>query len=181
MQNQKNNKGFLKGQAAMEYLMTYGLALFIIIIVLALIASYLPKLIQTPENCMFTQPGLTCSKQIIYYDAVNKIDMVTFKFENQQGQAIDLKGIVCTTMPATSINKTFVIDKGGLTSRLSAGQVIDTTVPCYEADGKPTELGKGSPFKGSIAVVYTGAEDPEGAPSRVAIATLTGTVIEGEG
>jgi hypothetical protein len=52
-------KGQRKGQAVMEYLITYGLALFVILIVLAiLVAVVLPQL-KAPESCQFSQPGFS--------------------------------------------------------------------------------------------------------------------------
>ena len=52
-----------RGRAAMEYLMTYGWAILVIVIVITILAFYLPQLIKTPEGCLFSQPGFSCSDQ----------------------------------------------------------------------------------------------------------------------
>jgi hypothetical protein len=50
---------FRKGQAAMEYLMTYGWAILVIVIVLAALLYLGVFNVQPPETCMFS-PGLSC-------------------------------------------------------------------------------------------------------------------------
>ncbi|MCX6777790.1 MAG: hypothetical protein NT157_02800, partial [Candidatus Micrarchaeota archaeon] len=50
---------FRKGQAAMEYLMTYGWAILVIVIVLAALLYLGVFNVRPPEICTFS-PGITC-------------------------------------------------------------------------------------------------------------------------
>ena len=51
--DKQNKLKDLKGQAMMEYLMTYGFAILVIVVILAALAFYILPLIGTPESCLF--------------------------------------------------------------------------------------------------------------------------------
>ena len=178
------NSRSLKGQAAMEYLMTYGLALFVIVIVLALLAFFLPSLIKTPSSCLFSQQGFGCSKHIIVYDKANGIDRVIFSLDNNAGQAIKLEKIVCTNAGAGEITKELITSVGDEVPSdkrdMSAGTSKQFNVPCKDKNKNPISIGPNADFKGYVAFTYKYADDLEGAPSRVAIATVTGQVVESD-
>ena len=57
----KNKK---KGQAAMEYLMTYGWALLVIVIVLALLLIILGGYLQGTPSCVFEEAGFVCNEPV---------------------------------------------------------------------------------------------------------------------
>ena len=85
--------GFKRGQAAMEYLMTYGWAILVIVIVLAalLYLGVFNLASKTPDICNF-QTGLSCKSTYV----VNPATM-TVNFINGYQRTITVVGTYCTT------------------------------------------------------------------------------------
>lgn len=178
------NKGYLRGQAAMEYLMTYGLALFVIVIVLALLAFFLPSLIKVPSSCMFSQQGLGCSKHVIVYDSGMGGNRVVFGLENNLGQSIILEKIVCTSVPSGEITKQLIssigddVPEGSV--KINSGTSKEFSVPCKDKNGELLTNGPNTDFKGYVAFTYKYVDDLADAPARIAIASVTGQVVESD-
>lgn len=182
--------GSRKGQAMMEYLMTYGLALFVILVVLAiLVAVVLPNL-QAPEACQFTQPGFTCNQRphAIVADANGDVK-VLFQLDNAQGKTVNVENILCTTSPIGNIRKNdveaFGVAVPPLEQEMTAGQsksvgdaasAITPVIWCIDESGTTLQLAATTNFRGSLAIVYRFTDDVPGAPSRLAVATLSGNV-----
>ncbi|NYZ77328.1 hypothetical protein H0O02_03360 [Candidatus Micrarchaeota archaeon] len=181
------NASSRKGQAAMEYLMTYGWAILVIVIVLAILAFYLPTLIKTPESCLFSQPGFSCDvkKPVIVSESGTNEVYVIMRLDNQQAQGIIVKGIICTTAAAAEIDKSKAYAITGLPPVPSGGNVEFTStllgqkVYCID-DKTPANRVVAVPnadFRGTIGILYSYVNEVEGAPDRLATATLTGTVL----
>ncbi len=177
-------KGNMRGQAVMEYLITYGLALFVILIVLAiLVAVVLPQL-KAPESCQFTQPGFGCStkQHVIVSDTANNNAVTAIvQLDNQQGRGINLYGVLCSSDVAGNINSGTFTTAGSYVdttvTAMNAGASTPLTLKCVGLDGQRVSLAPGSTFKGSIAVLY-GYQDEvlaPGVPHRLAVATITGS------
>ncbi|MEM4360139.1 MAG: hypothetical protein QXT45_06385 [Candidatus Bilamarchaeaceae archaeon] len=173
----------LRGQAAMEYLMTYGWAILIIVVVLAILAFYLPQLLKPAETCIFLQQDFTCMQEnippSIYSSKTDGSIKITFRLGNQAGQAVVIKSVVCTNMPTGDITKDY-IRQGQLSSpaQVNSGATKQFTLGCFDRSGRPLYLSPGSSFMGSIAIEYNYLNDLEGAPTRTAIATVSGPVVE---
>lgn len=180
--------GYKKGQAVMEYLITYGLALFVILIVLAILVAVVLPSLQAPETCQFTQPGFGCSakKHVLVADSSNNV-RILFQLDNQQGKTVDILDVMCTSAAPGNVRKSdldpadpsaFVEQMAAGTSRTFGGSESDLTaeVPCYDEQGTQLTLTAGSSFKGALAVVYKFHEDVPSAPTRLAVATVTGNV-----
>jgi hypothetical protein len=183
-------KGRKKGQAVMEYLITYGLALFVILIVLAILVAVVLPSLRAPETCQFTQPGFTCNARphAIVADASDEVNIL-FQLDNGQGRAITLTGISCHTTSPGNIRKSDVKDLDP-PMLMAAGQSLtfggadsdlSDEVPCLEepdASGtrSPTVLSANSNYKGAIAITYRFQNDVPSAPERLAVATVTGAV-----
>jgi len=181
----KNKNGhYMRGQAAMEYLMTYGLALFVIVIVLALLAFFLPSLIKVPSSCMFSQQGLGCSKHMIVYDKTISGNKVVFSLENNLGQTIVLERVLCTNVPSGEITKDLLSRIGGqipdAQKNMASGTTKEFSVPCKDKTGVLLTNGPNSDFKGYVAITYKYSDDLADAPARIAIASLTGQVVESD-
>ncbi len=189
----KINGGYKKGQAVMEYLITYGLALFVILIVLAILVAVVLPSLQAPETCQFTQPGFSCStKKHVLVSDVNNDVKVLFQLDNNQGRGIIVTGFICSTATGANIRKTdidgYMADNSyTIDQELSAGQTMTFGAPvsggqmhfpnevwCVDEGGNRLSLTPGSAFKGSIAVMYNFQDDVPGAPARLAVATVTG-------
>lgn len=174
----------------MEYLMTYGLALFVILIVLAiLVAVVLPNL-QAPEACQFTQPGFTCNQKphALVADSSNNVRML-FQLDNSQGKSVLVENILCTTAPTGNIRKsdveTFGVSVLPAQQEMTAGESksigdaasdITAAVACTDENGDALQLAPTTNFRGSLAIVYRFSDDVPGAPSRLAVATVSGNV-----
>lgn len=177
MEIKKMLSGKMKGQAIMEYFMTYGVALFVILIVLALIISNIDKIIKPPEACTFTQPGFSCNQKthaIVSDPNTNVVD-ARFQLDNAQGSGVVIKGILCINEGVGNIQKS-QIQPLGTEIKLNAGQSKEFTVICKTADGSDLTLSPSSNFKGSLAFLYKFQNDISNAPDRIAIASLTGNV-----
>ena len=170
----------LKGQAAMEYLMTYGWAILVIVIVLAVLLFLNP--FKAPETCLFQQPGFSCSEvlPIVYTDGGQTF--VSMKLANKLGQNVKIHEVVCTTASIGDVKEsTFDGVEFDPAKPVGAGASGDfsgpNTVPCVGADGNTQlNLNQNSQFKGVIAVWYNYDNDPEDI-HRQAFATLVTTVL----
>lgn len=174
-----------KGQAAMEYLMTYGWAILVIVIVLAILAFYLPQLVRTPESCVFTQPGFSCQerKPVIVSDADDNGVGIAFQLDNQQGQQVEVDYVLCTTAAPGDITlDVFEDEADAFDQPIAAGGSaqfgIGNRIPCYDPEGREVVLSPNSEFRGHLVIWYNYANEVPGAPLRKATAVLTGGVLE---
>lgn len=179
-----------KGQAAMEYLMTYGWAILVIVIVLAVLLFLNP--FKAPETCLFQQPGFSCSESLpqVYTKTDNGVTntYIAMSLYNKLGQTVKVHQIVCTTAAIGDVTETTFSAKGWLASDpvngdpISAGaskKFTGTEVECLNANGDPLSLGENAQFKGVISVWYNYENDPDPAIHRQASATLVSTVLKG--
>ncbi|MFH0885348.1 MAG: hypothetical protein V1861_06580 [Candidatus Micrarchaeota archaeon] len=184
----KSGKSF-KGQAVMEYLITYGLALFVILIVLAILVAVVLPSLKAPETCQFTQPGFTCNQKphTLVADTSNNVRLL-YQLDNTQGKSVLVSGVLCSVAPAGNVRKSDV-ESNGVTLTparpMAAGESVtmggpnaDVTdeIECQNEDGTTTKLAPNSNFRGTLGIVYRFAEDQPDAPDRLAIATVTGSV-----
>lgn len=173
---------YKKGQAMMEYLMTYGLAILIIVIVLAILAFFIPQWIRAPETCLFSSAGFSCSEErhAIYFNETQDTVRVRFRLDNQQAEAIILKRAVCTNMPIGDISKDFI--EGGSYSDIGGNRTISAggseliNVPCVDRDGNGIILSPNSDFRGALAIEYN-YQDDLSPVARTATATISGPVL----
>jgi hypothetical protein len=90
-----------KGQAAMEYLMTYGwalLALVIVIIALMATGAFNPSYL-IAEECTL-QPDLSCGGHLLYLDT-GGTPILKFRVNNGLGYNIRISDIMVTTSDGT--------------------------------------------------------------------------------
>ncbi len=80
----------MKGQAAMEYLMTYGWALLVIVIVIAILLIINP--FSAPQGCRFDDLAFSCSNPV-----VDQGGSLSVAITNGQNTAITHVNIGCTT------------------------------------------------------------------------------------
>ncbi|HSB47319.1 MAG TPA: hypothetical protein VLD37_04840 [Candidatus Bilamarchaeum sp.] len=187
-----------KGQAIMEYLITYGLALFVILIVLAILVAVVLPSLKAPEACQFTQPGFTCNSKphAIVADSGNNIRLL-FQVDNVQGKSVKVLGFLCTTAAPSNVRVSDVDDRGvdvtdATQQAFASGQSksvgnvggggstpsdIPLVIDCVDGSGNPVVLSPNSNFKGTLAMRYQFSEDVPGAPQRLAVATVTGSVV----
>ena len=182
--------GYKKGQAVMEYLITYGLALFVILIVLAILVAVVLPSLQAPETCQFTQPGFGCSskKHVLVSESNNEVNLI-FQLDNQQGKSVKIIDVLCSSTSPANIRKSDVSSygtevnmtiTGGESLSIGAEEAdITEDIECVDESGSRVVLPPGSNFKGSIGVTYEFTDEVPGAPDRLAVATVTGNTQEG--
>ncbi|MBI5223702.1 hypothetical protein HY990_04740 [Candidatus Micrarchaeota archaeon] len=191
---------YFKGQAMMEYLMTYGLALIVILVVLGILATVVLQNLQPPETCQFTQAGLSCSNKkhsLVSGPPANAVNLI-FQLDNQEGRSIDISAVLCSNAPTGNIQKTSLQtaqarlsrnvtlapgasavfgSSTGVTTGVTYGGAA--TLNCYNLDtATPSQLvlAPNSNFKGSVAILYRFQDDLVGAPDKVAVANLGGVI-----
>ena len=172
----------LRGQAAMEYLMTYGWAILVILIVLAVLAFYLPQFLKAQDQCAFAQPGFTCgdSRPFVSSDAGGVT--VAMNVFNQNGQEITITEALCTTeSPANVATGVDITDRNVQTGASVAfdggtGPNSVALLQCYRVGTTSRlTLSRNSDFRGFVVLWYRFANDPTTARRQVQ-ATVTGTV-----
>jgi len=166
-----------RGQAAMEYLMTYGWAILVLVIVLAVLAYFLPRLTKAPEICQFTQPGFSCSENpaVVNQGGIVK---VAFNLQNSKGQSINVSRVLCTTASLTDAKLNDATAVPAADQLMSAGATQQINATCKDKDGNALTLGANSDFRGTLIVYYNFENDVISIP-RPADAIITGTVLGG--
>ncbi len=179
---------FRKGQAAMEYLMTYGWALLVIVIVIAVLILINP--FGASSQCIFGEAGFACNQPA---DPVVSTDgTLNGYFTNGQKKPIKIFGVQCygsgtpgdltadvdyRLAPGDRVTfETIAVDGGAGTqfSCVSDGTGI-TGSTTTTAAGRYTA---GSQFQGNLVVYYRYDQDVIGGTSyRTAEANLVADVI----
>jgi len=96
----------MKGQSAIEYLMTYGWAILIILIVAGVLAWY--GFFNPAASLPATKTGFSQVDVVSPWD-MSSSDVLRFELENRVGQAITVTGITVdegNTLPASPTNCT---------------------------------------------------------------------------
>ncbi|NYZ74364.1 hypothetical protein H0O00_04435, partial [Candidatus Micrarchaeota archaeon] len=139
--------------------------------------------LKAPDMCQFTQPGFNCNQKqhVLVADTDSNVRLI-FQLDNSQGRPVKVLGVLCTDETSANVNKAAVTPLPGGEVPLASGQSHQfgnstSQVPCMKADGTTNVvLTSGSSFKGTLAVVYRFEDEVSDAPSRLAVATLSGTV-----
>ena len=132
------------GQAAMEFLMTYGWAILVVLIVIGALAYFgvLNPQSFLPKRCNLG-PGLTCVDSKLA--AAGSLDII---ISNGLGNAIKITGIELNDSPATALGACFSAQEVTLTPGQTSSKI---TFPC----GLPTTLTVGQRIKAVTSVSYT--------------------------
>ncbi len=136
----------LKGQAAMEFLMTYGWAILVVLVAIGALAYFgvLNPETLLPEKCIIQSgSGLFCDKNLVNANAVT--DTVTLRLKNSLPDAVNVTSI---TLGGCGAATTFE----GLSSTLTADSSTDFAVTC-------TNLNAGK-LKGDLTIKYLVDEFP---------------------
>ena len=154
-----------KGQSAMEYLMTYGWAILVIIIVIAVlfyIGVLNPRNV-TPSTCTFP-PGISCQS----FKLVSVTTQIDLTIGQATGHAISVTGLICTQesgAPATFPSTTWLAGNIGIPQgeyrKIANGSATGGTnnlVKCRDSQGVPLiapSNAVGEFYKGKLWINYT--------------------------
>lgn len=165
--------GKKKGQAAIEYLMTYGWAILVIAIVI--VALYM--MTQTSRNVqMCNMPaGFVCNDPLpqIYTDASSQ-DSISLILHNRQGQAINVSGVLCTTKSPAEADAALMDDS--IAPMIQPGTSATFTTKCRNSATSYVTLPSGQQFSGYVIIYYNYDNDPNPTVHRTTIATVADTV-----
>ena len=167
----------------MEYLITYGVAIFIILIVLVVLIPQLQSMTRSPGSCIFDNPGFSCSNPApaLSVDTLGKVSS-SVRLHNQNRDDITLVATLCTTAPPSQVSISMAQPVAAGADRIAAGSFADLkSIPCKKVESgsaSDLQLTKGSDFRGSLIVWYHFGQEIAGAPPRTATASMSGSVLE---
>ncbi|MEM2948611.1 MAG: hypothetical protein QXD51_03625 [Candidatus Anstonellales archaeon] len=162
-----------KGQAAMEYLMTYGWAILAILIVLAILIT-LFGMIKLPSICNFPRQEFACDGTPQLYADDNNYVYINIKVLNNNPESVEIKKVAC-------VEGNKVLDAAAQTSEkslLSGETGTFLNIPCYDATGARLRMVPGSEFRGRFAVWYNLRSDPDKTVLRTTDATIVSEVAQ---
>jgi hypothetical protein len=162
--------GVRKGQAAMEYLMTYGWAFLVIAVVIAVLLAM--GVFNQPTSCSFDSLGFTCAN-MPSVTATN--GMLYMRITNANTNPINVTNISCSSTKSST-------PLGGSSSNILTGIVqseanfeasnnTTTTNDYVECSGVVNATG--STFTGYVWVQYRNADDPSYYPIKTSVATIS--------
>ncbi|MFA5412483.1 MAG: hypothetical protein WC350_04020 [Candidatus Micrarchaeia archaeon] len=149
----------LKGQAAMEYLMTYGWAILAIVLVIAALIFLNP--FRAPEVCLFEQAGFTCNEPPpqLFVGSDGELKM-NVKVWNQAGQNIEVKRFMCTNAPGNEIPESGWVGQFQMDTSISSGSSITFEgIPCVNSAGEQITSQPNQEFRGKIVIWYSYEND----------------------
>ncbi len=138
---QGKHRGFHKAQVAVEYVMTYGWALFVLIIVLAALGVYLQNINQSyRESCMFP-PQVICNN----FAAVDQgeVDKLLLNLTNNFGSPVHINAVKYSSRLCNCLQT-------GLDIELQPGESHIFTL-----SSNKLRLIKGQRFNADIVLTYT--------------------------
>lgn len=149
-----------KGQAAMEYLMTYGWAILVIVVVLAALLYLGVFNVPTPERCQL-QTGINCNS----FRLVGSSGALSLSLSNGLGKEITVTAVHCTKNtafnPGTGTFKTT-----GLTTAIPVGSTVAlSAATCTSTDDTTATSGTvGNAYVGKLFVKYYYTDEGSGSP-----------------
>ncbi|MCX8194857.1 MAG: hypothetical protein N3G22_02005 [Candidatus Micrarchaeota archaeon] len=163
-----------RGQAAMEYLMTYGWAILVIAIALSILVLINP--FSPPPGCRFDQVGFSCTQPAFGSNSTDTFVFVTIYNGNNNNIRIFTNSTRCTadksnappTAPPSSSPNITVVRQGNYTI---------TRLRCFRTGDIP--LGgqaSGTDFSGKLWIFYQNEEDDPSYPVRIASASISGKI-----
>ncbi len=151
-----------KGQAAMEYLMTYGWALLVIVIVISVLL--LLNIGPSPQ-CNLDDQSIRCDQTLPVLANVSNQPTLFVVINNGRSDGIAVTGVACSK--DTSAAPTYVTPFTAV--NISAGARATVSFKCTDASG----VQKGSTFSGKLYVQYTSNNDPANFPAH----TTSGAIV----
>ena len=170
-------KNHRKGQAAMEYLMTYGWALLAIVIVIAALIYLNP--FRAPELCLFQQQGFSCSEPNpqLYVDNQGEVNM-NVRIWNKLGKTVIVHGILCTNAQAIDVA---LSDSTEFSETIPTGTSEDFfNIDCIDSNGNDVEMSPNQEFRGKMLVWYNYEDDLNPDIKHEAQANVISVVVEGQ-
>ena len=135
----------LKGQAAMEFLMTYGWAILVVLVAIGALAYFgvLSPETLLPEKCIVQSgSGLFCEKNLV--NAYATADTFTLRLKNSLADAVNVTSITIATAISGTCGAATTFE--GASGSITADGTQDFAVTC-------TNLAAGK-LKGDLTIEY---------------------------
>ncbi|MFA5105664.1 MAG: hypothetical protein WC506_01765 [Candidatus Micrarchaeia archaeon] len=153
-----------KGQAAMEYLMTYGWALLVIVIVISVL---LLLNIGPSAQCNLDDAAIRCDQTLpVIAKDLGGNQLMYVVINNGKSNAINVTGIQCSKDSAAAVATYVQLNPGVF---IPAGSKSAINFTCADAAG----VQQGNSFSGKLYVQYKGENDPAGFPAH----TTSGGIV----
>ncbi len=163
----------MKAQAAMEFLMTYGWALLVIVVVISALLWMNP--FKTNESCLpesGASQGFSCGVQ----PQINTSAEIIFTLKNDAGKEIEVTKVYAVKGGA-QIDATSIPSLASSVNIPSGSSKTFTGIKIYDENGNAiSQLSSGSAFRGKIIVKYKYSEDPSAYQARKAVFAVSGVV-----
>ena len=135
-----------KGQAAMEFLMTYGWAILVVLIAIGALVYFgvlsPDKFIQ--DNCTLTPP-LSCSQLGDFVALTADASNIKLQVQNGAGSAMTIGSVILTETDGNVCNRVDIV------SSVNDGSKAEFIFTCNDINA---QTAKGTKFKGDLNIVY---------------------------
>ncbi len=158
----------------MEYLMTYGWAVLVIVIVIAVLFSF-TSLFKIGDNCLFSQKSFSCSDPT---PQVLTDGSLIFSIKNLGQKEILVANAACASEDYAGEFAAQFTERG-IAPGASYTFTKDTGVKCRRSGGALVSPREGDEFRGKLLIKYKYSDEPPGYEERQASATLVSTVVAG--
>ncbi len=163
----------------MEYLMTYGWALLVIVVVIAILLIINP--FSAPQGCRFDQVGFQCANNVV----IDSNGMLFMSITNANNNAIKVFSVICTadkTATAPAIGTLFTVPavQRQASFNINSTNPLSTGVICTK-DNSAYKPPAGTEFSGKVWVFYKNDEDGGDYPYRTVSANVVTKTVQATG
>jgi hypothetical protein len=166
----------MRGQAAIEYLMTYGWAILVIAIVIAVLYMFFTPYLSVNQCTMET--GFACNDPLpeIYIGADGNVQM-NIRIHNKQQEGIIIKAVLCTTAPPEQVQYSTTYNLPKEVTIPAGGYGDVTKIECLNENGNPVQMQAGQNFKGNIIIWYQTSKQIDKTLLRETRGTIMGNIM----
>ena len=136
-----------KGQAAMEFLMTYGWAILVVLIAIGALVYFgvisPERFVQ--DSCTLTPP-LSCSQLGDFQAVVAAASNVKFQVQNGAGSSLNIAGVTVTETDGETCTRVDAV------SSIGDGAKAELVFTCNDINAQ-TPIG--TKFKGDVSITYS--------------------------
>ena len=189
----------LKAQAAVEYLTTYGWAIVVVFLVLAVLVGYgvLSTRANEPDSCEFAGNSVVCSTIFVANTpgAGGNLALRTLELTSQIQRNVYVCAVQCSAEASPSLQQVQQCSNAAGSAKLTLkpGERVVVVrewmlqadsggrggVDCLSVNGEKAGVQVGSKFFGRIYLRYSLDGDKAGAEARSLVADLSQTVQRG--
>jgi hypothetical protein len=149
----------LKGQIGLEYLAIYGIALILLVIVIALVLGIFSNTTASSPICMGEPALFQCkdnSFQITKNSSGNNL-VVNLRLLNGAPKQIQLKNATCYAGRQVPSRTPGSLTLSGTVASQGYRDILN--VPCYDSSGNAITYTKGLQFDGTVEIHYIYSDD----------------------